>query len=399
MLTPPNRSFSTKAVSLSLTKTRRSRLSGKLCRAGSIGCYPFTTNPSESLFLALHRVYHSPIEGFYDSDTNNGRSNTNDIFVFMTDTNQDVVNVRGDPQAGIGQMYAFQFPTDYFVTEDSTSLAVIFLGGVRRYQAHTAPVLADEGQSLYWPMVRGEVRGWVEQRFSRGNTATLNLGRGEPAYIAPRSSPTLSHDPVDFFVCGPGSSSVVWRADRTMTNLTMVPTDAVVSSRLAVTFDEQFILYGTQGGLLSCANSQDLSTVWTVGDGALSLDPIKGDIAVDATRVYVGDDQGNGVGQVVGLEIAYVVESPSSAPSSVPSTVPTLDSATTAAPTLATTELPTTHAPTRLVDLATASPTTRPSLSITPLPTRASSVASAGVSPVTALGALLWIGFTFWLAV
>jgi hypothetical protein len=264
-------------------------------------------------------VYHNPLEGYYDSTDNNGRSNSNDIFVFMTDTNTDVLNAVGDPQAGSGQIYVFQFPVDFFVNQDESSLAVIPVGTIRNFQGKTAPVLADGGRTMYWNMVRGEFRGWVEQRFSRGQSGTLNLGRGSPAYIAGRASPTLSgsgtsSDTLDYSIFGPGAGNLVFKTDRQLLNTTTVTTDGIVSSRVAVSYDDMYVAYGTHSGTLVLATSSDLAPKWTVS----SLNPIKGDIAMDDTRIYVGGDQGTGVGQLTAFEMAYLDAVPSSQPTMAP---------------------------------------------------------------------------------
>lgn len=290
--------------------------------------------------MSAHRIYHSPKEGFYDSDGNLGRSNTNDIFVFMTDTNTDVQNPRGDPRAGTGQMYVFQFPVDYFETEDVTALAVIPIGSTRNYQAKSAPVLADGGLSLYWSMVRGEFRGWIDQRFSRGHSSIISLGRGDPAYIAGRASPTIG---ADDSVYGPGAGLVVFKADSLLENVTTAETDGIVSGRLALTLDDEYIAYGTQSGSLAMLSTSDMTPKWTLSS---TLKSIKGDLAVDEYRIFVGDDGGNSVGSVVAFEIAYREVPPTSPPTSAPTDIPTR-APTTMAPTTTPTASPTLE-PTRL---------------------------------------------------
>lgn len=310
----------------------------------------------------IHSVYHSPVEGFYDSENDNGLSNTNDIFLFMTDTNTQVLNVRGDPRAGNGQMYVFQFPVNYFASQDTSTLEVIPIGNVRGYQAKTAPVMASGGRALYWNMVRGEVRAWVDQRFSRGHSGTLNLERGDPPYIAGRASPTLSHDPVmDYSVYGPGADAVVWKADRLFVNVSIVETDAVVSSRLAVTPDDAFVVFGTHSGGLFWAPTDDISAPLEIA----RLNPIRGDLAVDSTRLFVGDDQGNGVGQIVAFEMASNPVTPTVTPTAAPvTTAPSV--LTTRAPTTAPTVSPVTSLPTvtpTRIDMIT-DPTVAPTLDI-----------------------------------
>ena len=278
----------------------------------------------------------------------------------MTDTNTDVLNVRGDPRAGDGQMYVFQFPVSYFTTHDTSTLRVIPIGPLRGYQAKTAPVLADAGRSLYWNMVRGEARAWANQRFSRGHSGAINLGRGEPAYIAGRASPTLSHDTVNYSVYGPGADAVVWEADRFFKNVTVVPTDGIVSSPLAVTLDDAFVVFGTQSGGMFWAPTGNLESLQEFA----RLNPVRGNLAVDNTRIFVGDDQGNGVGQIVAFEMAYSLIPPSVAPTLTPTTVTTPRPVTvTESPTKARTLSPSvaslTLSPTR-VDMIvdpTASPT------------------------------------------
>lgn len=289
----------------------------------------------------------------------------------MTDTNTDVLNARGDPRAGNGQMYVFQFPVDYFVNPDATVLEVIPIGNTRGYQAKTAPVLASDGQVVYWNMVRGEVRAWFGQRFSRGHSGMINLERGDPQYIAGRASPTLSHDPVEYFVCGPGASNEIWKADPGLENVFIVATDAVVSGRLSVTLDDAYIVYGTQSGTLHLAMATDLSTQWAVDE----MNPIKGDLAVDETHIFVGDDQGNGVGQVVAWEMAYVVQDPTPSPTSVPTLTPSL--IPTTPQTQVPTRPPTTLAPTRVDSLGggtTATPTGASVADSTASPTRTSNL-------------------------
>lgn len=272
----------------------------------------------------------------------------------MTDSNTDVLNARGVPQAGDGQMYVFQFPADYFITQDTASLAVIPIGSLRGYQAKTAPVLADGGRTLYWIMVRGEFRGWVDQRFSRGHSSLQNLGRGDPPYIAGRASPTLGHNPANYAVYGPGASNVVFKADREMLNLISVEVDAVVSSRLAVTLDDAFVSYGTQSGTLVLASALDLTPKWNVS----GLNPIKGDLAMDETHIFVADDQGNGVGHVVAFEMASRAMPPTEQPTLVPTDTPAQSGGgtTTLVPTRA--EQISTSAPT--ISVATASPSRSP---------------------------------------
>eukprot|EP00977_Amphora_coffeiformis_P002529 scaffold473_cov156-Amphora_coffeaeformis.AAC.11 len=321
-------------------------------------------------------VYHSPIEGFYDSDDDNGRSNTNDIFVFMTHTNTDVLNARGDPRAGDGQMYVFQFPVSYFATQDTSTLRVIPIGTLRGYQAKTAPVLANDGLALYWNMVRGEARAWVDQRFSRGHSVTINLGRGEPAYIGGRASPTLSHDPVNYSVYGPGADAVVWKTDRFFENVTVVQTDAVVSSPLAVTLDDAFVVFGTHSGGMFWAPTSDIGNFKEFA----RLNPIRGDLAVDEKRIFVGDDRGNGVGQIVAFEMAYSPTPPSVAPTLAPTTVAPSHAIVTETPTMLPTPspsiTPSTWAPTRVGMIAT--PTLPPTMDIsddeTSAPSRAANV-------------------------
>ena len=265
-----------------------------------------------------------PDEGYSGSHDNNGLNNDNDIFLWISDTNTNVLNVNGVPMAGEGQMYVFQLPKDY--DHSGNGLEVIPIGPVRGYQAATRPILTNGGKSMYWSMVRGETRSWDGRLFSRSHNGRNNTQRGDPPYIGARAAPSLNSDSSRVF--GPGPSNDVWSAGRNMEDFDSVSTDGIVSAQLLVTLDDQFVLWGTEKGQLTMASVFDLSQqAWQIGDFSdIPFDSIQGEMARDSsgTMIFVTTTFDNIAGTIIALRIANEAEPPSSSPSSYPSSTPSL---------------------------------------------------------------------------
>jgi hypothetical protein len=241
--------------------------------------------------------FHNPSEGWYESSNNVGLGNTNDIFVWMTDTNKKILGTTGDPVAGEAVLYFFQFPIDYQPGSNASSTIDVAISGgntSRPYQSNTRPILTNFGRSMFWAMTRGEVRSWVDREFTRGHSNMTSLGRGDPAYISPRAPPTLSSNPVQPMVFGVGSANLVWKTDFSLGSLITVATDTTVSSRIAITPDDSFVFYGTDSGELYMASTTNLSARWGVGGlgSNITFTSIKGDIAVhpSGSMVSCGKD-------------------------------------------------------------------------------------------------------------
>lgn len=291
--------------------------------------------------LMLCSVFHRPEEGYYDSDDNQGKDNTNDAFYWSFDTDTS------DPFAtsvGEGQIFVFQFPSGYNADVDGTvGLRVREIGPRRSWQSTTRPILTNGGRSMYWAQARGENRCWVgaqgnnTRRFSRSDTNTIRLDRRSGApWKAADAPPTLSSHPSEPAVYGSGASNQFFRFNYDYSESVVVSTDSFVSSRSVVTPDDQYVFYGTQGGFLYQADGEDLATVWNSGGaGGIPIDGIEGDLAVhpNGLFVYVAETSGFGTGDVIAIRIALPLggtESPTAGPTLSPTAVPTAEP--TAAP-------------------------------------------------------------------
>lgn len=250
-------------------------------------------------------AYHQPAEGYYDG----GEGNTNDMFVWSFATARNASTV------GVGQIFGFQLPMD-----STAAMAAFPLGEVRDHQASTPPVLTNSGRSLYWAVTRAEQRCWVGSafrsmyRFNRGRTSTATFARGDPAWISSRAPPSLSSDPVSPFVYGPGAAAELFRMDANFSTITTTNTSWIVSSRVAVSPDDQVIYYADQDGNVAQLDATTLETIWSTK----MIAPVVSDIALNkaGTILYVGDTSG----LVTALQVAT-----SSAPTPSPSSAGTSD--------------------------------------------------------------------------
>jgi hypothetical protein len=275
--------------------------------------YTNATNPFSPVGF-----FHNPEEGYYDSDTDAGVGNRNDIFIWGFDTNTlSGTNVT----TGDGQIFGFQFPIGYNPDTDSSGdLSVLFIGSTRNLQAATRPILTNYGRSMYWAHTRSTQRCWVgesdlnRRRFSRSDTKKIRLARrrGGTPWMASQAPPTLSSDPVMPVVYGPGASTEFFRFNHNYSQTLVVSTDSYISSRAVITPDDLYVFYGTEGGILYQADGTDLTTVWnSSGVNAILLDGIYGDLAIhpSGSHVYVGDNSGTGFGNIIAIQIARITAS------------------------------------------------------------------------------------------
>jgi hypothetical protein len=357
------------------------------------------TNPFSPIGL-----YKRPSEGYYDG----GEGNQNDMLVWAHDT------VGGATTAGDGAMFGYQQPLGYAF--DGVGLAVLELGGLREWQASTAPVLTNFGRSMYWSNTRASVRTWVgsptedQNRFNRGRTNTASFDRGSPIYIGAYASPALSSDAVSPMVYGPGPAQQFYAANSTLGDVVSIATTGLVYSPAKVSPDDAYVYYVTENGLLYQLDAMTLAQRWVYTISGR----VEGDIAMNSagTMLYVGTTSGD----VYGLEIAVDLDntlpptaapstsSPpsglaSSAPSSSPSVSVAPSSAPTKAPTLSPTSVPTavpssvpssgpsaSAAPTTTTALPTMAPVSvAPTMApVTPEPTMSPVTMDPTMSPVTA---------------
>jgi hypothetical protein len=334
-------------------------------------------------------IFKNPSEGYYDG----GELNQNDMLVWAFDTAGDAT------AAGNGAMFGYQQPVGYAF--DGVGLEVLELGGLRDWQASTAPVLTNSGRSMYWSNSRASVRCWVgsanedQNRFSRGRTNTASFARGNPAFISAYASPALSSNAVTPMVYGPGAANQFYMTDTSLGNALVITTDSLIYSPAKVSPDDQYVYYVTENGLLYQADATTLAQRWV----ATISGRVEGDIAMNSagTMLYVGTTSGD----VYGFEIATDLDttltptaapstsSPpptvSAAPSSPPTTL-TPTSVPTAAPSSAPTSSPSASAaPSGLTTEPTQSPVSvAPTMSpVTPEPTMAPVTLDPTVSPVT----------------
>ena len=261
--------------------------------------------------------FWSPAQGNFPG----GELNTNDVFIWSFDTNLNINNA----SVGTSQFFGFQFPTNPL-----SPLNVTFIDGTRDYQAKTAPVITDDGLSMYWSVSRSKVYGWVGDGTGRTDFTTNgvnNFGftRGTMPFSASASTqPTLSNSSgPDGFVVGTGAAPEIWICDRNFTDVpTVVQTAAVVTSRLLVSPDDEFVYFATPApdSSLYQVSSTGLTDSWklTLSGG------IVGDIAQtkNGARIIVADT----AGAVTAFSVATADEalSPVSAPPVAPTvTVPT----------------------------------------------------------------------------
>ena len=351
---------------------------------------PGTFLPLSPIFFATNvtnpfspiGIFKTPSEGYYDG----GELNQNDMLVWAFDTAGDAT------AAGDGSMFGYQQPVGYAF--DGVGLAVLELGGLRDWQASTAPVLTNSGRSMYWSNSRASVRCWVgsstenQNRFSRGRTNTASFSRGSPAYISAYAAPALSSNAVTPMVYGPGAANEFYMTDTSLGNVLVITTDSLVYSPAKVSPDDAYVYYVTENGLLYQADATTLVQRWV----ATISGRVEGDIAMNSagTMLYVATTSGDVYGFEIATDLTPATTSPPSAGSSgAPSSSPTVS----AAPTSALTEAPVapssvpSSSPT--VSAAPSGATTEPTLvPVTSVPTMAPVTMDPTMSPVTSVPTL-----------
>lgn len=261
--------------------------------------------------------YHSPLAGWYDGGVNN----TNDVFLFAWDTARTASSI-GNAD---GQVFVFQFPVGY--ANDGQGLSFAPMGSRTDFHAITPPVLTNQGLSMYWTITRattdcyiGEL-GFDRTFFSRGRTGRATFDRAErpaPAFQAPRAPVTLSSDPVQPMVYGVGANAQIWSATFNYGSTTVASTPDLISSRLMITQDDQFLIYGTRASLSPEGGALYMVPVNNLGQARWSVEVsggVLGDIALNGrgTIVYVGDVLGQISAYQFGENLA-ATEAPTFAP-------------------------------------------------------------------------------------
>jgi hypothetical protein len=294
-------------------------------------------------------IYHSPAEGHYMG----GEENTNDMIVW-SEAPKPL-----DTAVGTGAIFGFQFPVGFNPTFQNVTY--IQLGTSRDFQANTAPVLTDEGRSLFWGVSRSGFRFWVGSdstprldryrfdesfRFSTQYEFNDNF-RGEPVF----ATPALSSNALEPFVFGGTSNTQFvkqsWDVDATeeviITTTSLVKTSAKI-------FEDIYVYYiESANGRVHQANFGDLTDRFTY-----DLDfEVEGEFALseNGSILYVASTTGN----ITALQLSEF-PAPTASPSGTPTTSVT---PTTVSPTVTPTGAPT-MAPVVATDAPTGVPTMAP---------------------------------------
>jgi hypothetical protein len=272
-------------------------------------------------------IFHNPEEGYYDG----GQGNTNDVVVWSHAPNPL------ENRVGLGSAFVFQFPIGYGApnqqavarqsdqvnaTKDlSRRLFWLILGDdIKDWQAESAPVITNQGRSLYWSVTRSQFRAWVGSasnnaaRFNRGRTSSPGFNRGSPRYAACPNTPALSSSTTQPMIFAGTAANQFVKMDYLMDDDTAVirNTTSRVRARAIVSPDDQYVYFSEFSGVVHQASTDDLSDSWTISVGSLN-----GEFALtsDGSMLIVGDVTGNvHAYQVATRSTSYPTEMPSHAP-------------------------------------------------------------------------------------
>lgn len=294
----------------------------------SIFQYDTSINNTEPLPFSPIGFQHSPIQGYYIG----GFDNSNDIFVWGID------NEMSDPSAGLGQLYAFQFPVN-----ETSPLEVKLIGDARNFQTPTEPVFDNDGLSMYWTVTRNELRCWVGEEDMGRNSfdkrpATIDTIQKD----TPRANTGLAPPVVtSSAIYGPMAASQIFKVGLSCSEdeLEVIDTAALVTSKILPSSDEMFIFYATvePDSKLYMLNAETMEQVWEYqlnrgvdADMALSR---------DGTTVYVV----SAGGVLEAITISEYVAIPTESPTLTPTVSPTLSPKPSISPkpTMIATESPT----------------------------------------------------------
>lgn len=277
-------------------------------------------------------IFHNPEEGFYDG----GQGNTNDVVIWGHAPNPL------DTRAGDGASFVFQFPIGYGAPTTSVGrqsdqdgeeeegpkdmsrrLFWMILGDrTKDWQAVSAPVLTNQGRSLYWSVSRSQFRAWVGSagtntaRFNRGRTSSPEFERGSPRYAACPNTPALSSSTTEPMVFAGTASEQFVKMNYLMDEETALirNTTSRVRARAIVSPDDEFVYFTEFSGVVHQASTVDLNDSWNVSVGSLD-----GEIALtsDGSMLLVGDVTGN-------VHAYQVATRTSPAPTATPTKAPSL---------------------------------------------------------------------------
>jgi hypothetical protein len=164
-------------------------------------------------------------------------------------------------------MIAFQFPIDF--TNDAGSVSYTQLGEERNFQSLYAPVLTNDGRSLYYGVTGSLFLAWTGEAGVSGSNFS-----GDPAHSAgftpgtavsnPSRRPALSSDPAQPFIFGGTAANefirLSWDFDETQ-KIVKVTDSKVVSQAQVSSFDD-FVYYIEENGQVHQADFNTLRSRW-----------------------------------------------------------------------------------------------------------------------------------------
>lgn len=249
-------------------------------------------------------VYWNPVQGYYDD----GFENTNDIFVWSLDLEEDST----DPSGGL--VFVFQFPVDA-----EGPPRVVTVGDERQFRSPHAPVLANGGLNMYMAISRNDIRCWAGEQdlrryaFHTGGIGRVDFPRSEVEFsAAPPAPPSVAE--VTGAIYGPTATGEIFRLNANCSQNVTIPTNQVVQSKVLV--GHEYVYYATQApaAALYQLDPETLEATWqfpldrgVVADMALSL---------DGKTIFLSD--------IAGLVRAISIAVPAAPTPAPPPTVPTV---------------------------------------------------------------------------
>jgi outer membrane protein assembly factor BamB len=290
----------------------------------------FYSMSNETAPFAPLGIFHNPVEGFYDGG--NGLGNTNDIIMWANAVNPVATSISK------GSTFVFQFPVG-FADDPQDGVGYLLLGDIQRdFLVETAPVITNQGRSVYYSASRSNFVCWVGEdllpreyfsRFPREVAADFDRNldfAGEPVF----ASPALSSDSAQPTIFGGSAHTQFVRLDYDFSNTRSVLTNSHIMAEAKVDPGDRTVYFVESAGLLHSVDFDNIQDIWTYDVGFT----VEADMAMskDGSILYIGDARG----MITAVQVTEIAptpaptsnptatasESPSSAPS-VPTDSPT----------------------------------------------------------------------------
>jgi hypothetical protein len=301
-----------------------------------------------------------------------GVGNTNDIAVW---------GLKPSPGATTGEagsVFVFQMPAATAIGGPNVTNTIAATSW--RYTA--PPLLASQGQYLYWLVSRSSVRAWYTSAFSLTADGEYAFDRGSPSFKSAPYTPVVDNIETPTIMCGGPANPEFACFSATNINvadggpLWSVPTSGsgVYGDPLMSTGGDR-VYWTDDAGLVSSAEAQTGAGGWNASTGVtLTANP---ELSSDGARFFFADTTGNVVAWEVAEGTLPPVDLPALGPPTAP--VPTAEGAVppSPAPSLA----PSNPGDTRAPSMSPA-PTDEPTIS--PAPVEQTPSADAGVEPTAA---------------